>query len=269
MKFSNYMDMHTHSDHSFDGNHSCMLLCESAQEKGLSGIAITDHCEIDAKKYDFRTFCTNQFVDTYKTKRFFEGQLLVLQGLELGQAIYNKELAENILSTYRYDFVLGSIHNLENMEDFYFLDYSNYDIYELLDRYFDALIELCIWNNFDSLAHLTYPLRYIIGNAKLSVDLRRFADKIETILKLLVDNHKALEINTSGLFLEMNETLPGKDTIKLFKQLGGEYITIGSDSHFFNKIGLGIEQGMEIAKECGFDYFTIYEKREPVLLPIK
>jgi len=246
-----------------------MLLCESAQEKGLSGIAITDHCEIDAKDYDFRTFCTNQFVDTYKTKRFFEGQLLVLQGLELGQAIYNKKLAEDILNKYSYDFVLGSIHNLENMEDFYFLDYSGYDVYELLDRYFDALYELCLWNKFDSLAHLTYPLRYIIGRAKLKVDLSRFSDKIETILKLLVQNNKALEINTSGLFLEMKETLPGKDYIKLFKQLGGEYITIGSDSHFFNKIGMGIEQGMEIAKECGFDYFTIFEKREPVRLPIK
>ncbi len=167
MSFSNLTDMHTHSDHSFDGNHSCMLLCESAVDKGLNVIAITDHCEIDSKNLDFRAFCTNQFFETYKAKRFFEGQLLVLQGLELGQAIYNKELAESILCKFSYDFILGSVHNLENMEDFYFLDYKNFNVYELLQKYFEAVYALCLWNRFDSLAHLTYPLRYIKGNAKI------------------------------------------------------------------------------------------------------
>ena len=183
MSFSNLTDMHTHSDHSFDGNHSCMMLCEGAVHKGLNVIAITDHCEIDSKELDFRAFCTNQYVETFKAKRFFEGQLLVLQGLELGQAIYNKPLAERILNDFNYDFILGSIHNLENMEDFYFLDYSQYDVYDLLEKYFKAEYELVVWNQFDSLAHLTYPLRYIKGNAKINIDLTRFSDIIEQILK--------------------------------------------------------------------------------------
>ncbi len=75
-------------------------------------------------------------------EEIFEGQLLVLKGLELGQAIYNKELAEQILDNYDYDFVLGPIHNLENMEDFYFLDYSNYDVDDLLEKYFNAIYQL-------------------------------------------------------------------------------------------------------------------------------
>ena len=83
-------------------------------------------------------------------EEIFEGQLLVLKGLELGQAIYNKELAEQILDNYDYDFVLGSIHNLENMEDFYFLDYSNYDVDDLLEKYFNAIYQLCLWDKFDS-----------------------------------------------------------------------------------------------------------------------
>lgn len=269
MSFSNLTDMHTHSDHSFDGNHSCMLLCESAVDKGISALAITDHCEIDSKSLDFRSFCTNQYFETFKAKRFFEGQLLVLQGLELGQAVYNKELAESILNQFSYDFILGSIHNLENMEDFYFLDYKDYDVYDLLEKYFNTVYELCLWNKFDSLAHLTYPLRYIKGNAKMDIDLSKFSDIIEMILKTVIQNGKALEINTSGLFLDVNETLPPKSIIKLFKDLGGEYITIGSDSHYYNKLGQGIEQGMMLAKECGFKYATIYQQREPIMLPIE
>ncbi len=269
MNFSRLIDMHTHSDHSFDGNHSCMLLCEGAVDKKISVIAITDHCEIDSKNTDFRAFCINQYFEVCKAKKFFEGQLLVLKGLELGQAIYNKELAEQILDKYDYDFVLGSIHNLENMEDFYFLDYSNYDVDDLLEKYFNAIYQLCLWDKFDSLAHLTYPLRYIKGNAKIDIDLTRFSDIIEQILKTIIRNGKALEINTSGLFLDLNETLPPKNIVQLFKDLGGEYLTIGSDSHFYNKLGSGIEQGFRLAKDCGFKYTTIYQHREPVQLPIE
>lgn len=87
MHYENLVDLHTHSDHSFDGKQSCMLLCETAVAKGASCIAITDHCEIDSKTEDFRALCTNQYVETFECKRYFEGQLLVLQGIELGQAI--------------------------------------------------------------------------------------------------------------------------------------------------------------------------------------
>ena len=62
MKFQNIIDMHTHSDNSFDGNHSVILLCESAFNKKAKAIAITDHCEIDSKTMDFRALTINSFV---------------------------------------------------------------------------------------------------------------------------------------------------------------------------------------------------------------
>ena len=165
--------------------------------------------------------------------------------------------------------MLGSVHNLENMEDFFFLDYKDYDVYDLLGRYFENIYTLCEWNNFDSLAHLTYPLRYITGKHKITVDLARFGDIIDSILALLVKNEKALEINTSGYFNEMKDILPGADIVKRFKELGGKYITIGSDSHYCDKIGMGIEQGMDAALKCGFTHITVFENREPKLLEIK
>lgn len=268
MKYENVMDMHTHSDNSFDGKQSCMLLCEKAVEKGAAGIAITDHCEIDSKTEDFRALCTNQFVETFECKRYFEGRLLVLQGLEIGQAIYNTKLANHILNKFNYDFVLGSIHNLPDMEDFFFLDYKNYNVDELLTAYFEKELELAQWNGFDSLAHLTYPLRYIVGESGISVDMSRYDDIIEEIFKTLIQNGKALEINTSGIAMKIGETLPNEKYIRLFREMGGEYITIGSDAHVTDKICGNIETGMDLAKECGFDNITIFNHREPMLVPI-
>ncbi len=268
MLYKNIIDMHTHSDNSFDGNHSVVLLCEEAINKGAKGIAITDHCDIDSKTMDFRALTTNQFVETFQAKANFAGSLVVMQGIELGQPIYNKELSESILNSFKYDFVLGSIHNLYETEDFYFLDYKLYDIYDLLQKYFEAELELAQWGNFDTLAHLTYPLRYIVAREGIRVDLSKYYDLIDAIFEELIKNDKALEINTSGLFLEMAETLPGKDLIKRFKDLGGKFVTIGSDSHSADRVCNGIEKGMELAKECGFDNITIFEKRVPVEIPI-
>lgn len=268
MKFDNLIDMHTHSDNSFDGNQCCMLLCEKAAEKGASCIAITDHCEIDSKTEDFRALCINQYVETFECKRFFEGKLLVLQGIELGQAIYNKKLAESILDKFNYDFVLGAIHNLPDTEDFCFLNYDEHDIYDLLQKYFEQILKLTQWNGFDSLAHLTYPLRYICECQK-EVDMNRFDDIIDSILICLATNGKALEINTSGLFRGLNDTLPNIKYVKRFKELGGEYVTVGSDAHHSDKLFAGVKKGMKIAKDSGFDCVTIFSKREPILIPIK
>lgn len=269
MSLANFVDMHVHSDNSFDGHHSVILLCENACLKGVRGIAITDHCEIDSKTMDFRALTLNSFVNSRLAQKVFAGNLIVIQGIELGQAIYNKPLAEKILSEFDYDFVLGSIHNLENMEDFFFLDFKEYSVDDLMRRYFEAELELAQWNHFDSLAHLTYPLRYLVDRENLYLDLKPYSELIDEILLTLIKNQKALEINTSGLSMKMHATLPDAPIVRRFKELGGKYITLGSDSHYAERIGNGIEEGMRLAKQCGFDFVTIYHKREPVMIPIQ
>lgn len=268
MEFKNLYDMHTHSEHSFDGNDSCRLICESAVNKNALGIAITDHCDIDGSDMNVDTLCSNQLNDLNRCIEEFS-ELDIIKGIEIGQGIYRKEETEYLLKKYSYDFVLGSLHNLENMEDFYFLDYKQFDVYELLGRYFEGLLELAQWGAFDSLAHLTYPLRYIIARDKINVDMSKFDDIIDSIFETLINNEKALEINTSGLFMDMKDTLPNIKYVKRFKDLGGKFITVGSDSHYADRLFQGIDVGYEIAKSSGFAYITIFKNHEPVLVEIK
>ncbi len=268
MKFENLYDMHTHSIHSFDGNHTCRKLVQSAILKGAKGFAITDHCDIDGAETDVDSLCSDELKDINECINEFDN-INIIKGIEIGQGIYRKKETEYLLDTYDYDFVLGSLHNLENMEDFYFLDYKQYDVYKLLQMYFEGLLELSQWGAFDSLAHLTYPLRYIIARDKLDIDMSKFDDIIDTIFETLVKNNKALEINTSGLFMDMKDTLPNIKYVKRFKELGGKYITGGSDSHFAEKILQGVDRGYEIALESGFDCITIFKNRQPQMIKIK
>jgi len=269
MKYKNIIDMHTHSDNSFDGHHSCVLLCEGTIDNGGRGIAITDHCDIDDKTYDFRAFSLNQYVQSYSAKKAFEGKILVMQGLELGQGIYEKEKSLDILDSYNYDFILGSIHNLKDTPDFYYLDYNDDNIDELLSKYFEAELELAEWDKTDSLAHLTYPLRYICGRDKLEVDLAKYSEIIDAIFETLIKNKKSLELNVSGLFTEFNNTMPTVELIKRYYDLGGRYITVGTDSHYYNKVCIGIDRGYDLLKKCGFSAFTIYKNREPIQIEIR
>lgn len=268
MNYSNIYDMHTHSLHSFDGNDSCYDLCSSAKKKGAKGIAITDHCDIDGMDMDIDELCTKQLDDLKECVKAFSPNIEVLKGIEIGQGIYRKKETEYLLGKYSYDFVLGSLHNLENMEDFYFLDFKNYDVVDLLRQYFEGLLELSKWGAFDSLAHLTYPLRYIIARDKIDVDLSQFNDIIDSIFELLIKNNKALEINTSGLFMDMKDTLPNISYVKRFKELGGKYVTVGSDSHYADKVLRGIETGYSIARAAGFDSVTIFREHNPILIEI-
>ena len=268
MKYKNIFDTHTHSANSFDGHHSCKQLCEGIIKNGGIGIAITDHCDIDGTKDGCWDFEDKQFSEVLEAKKTFP-QIKVCNGVELGQPLFEKELSEKFLSKYDFDFVLGSVHNLKDMEDFYFLDYKQYDIYSLLQQYFNALLDLAKWNKTDSLAHLTYPLRYIVAREKINVDMSKFDDIIEEIFSTIISNNKAIELNVSGLSMDMNDTLPNKAYIKKFHDMGGKYVTVGSDSHYFDKVCNNIDKGYDILKECGFEHFTIFEKREPKLIEIK
>lgn len=272
MRYKDCVDLHVHTDNSPDGNHSSTLLCENACNLGLRAICFTDHCECDAYFKDKYDLSLKQSVfEAYKSRAVFAGKLLVLAGVELGQPLHNLAAAEDALKN-KLDFVLASDHTLTTKkDDFYLLDYSlpENDPDLLFTQYLIDLNNIVEWGNFDSLAHLTYPLRYIIGEHKINFELKKYMAEIEDILKKLASRGKALEINSSGLRQEYGITMPNLEIVKLFRSVGGEYITVGSDAHNYFDVGAGIEQAYDLAKAAGFNFATIYENRTPIPILIK
>ncbi len=269
LRYRYISDCHTHSNHSRDGVDPLMMMCERAASLGLYTLAITDHCECDTYYQDgYDQSIRQSFQETHKAKAVFRGRLKILAGVELGQPLHQLEAAEDALSGCEFDFILASAHILPGKEDFYYMDYSCTDIDSLLKEYFDHVYEMVEWGKFDSLAHLTYPLRYMTARG-IQVDLNRFRDQIDGILNRLIADHKALEINTSGLRQEIGCTMPDYPIVRRFKELGGKYVTIGSDSHRWADVGAGIEEGMDLARKAGFTHFTIFENRCPRLVPLE
>lgn len=271
----NVSDCHCHSNCSFDAKDSVDALCKRAVSLGLFALTITDHCEAsgyanpDTSEFgDFSQLVPQSIKEMKAAQKKYKGKLHLYRGLELGQPMQDLKSADTALALDDFDFVLASVHNVENEKDFYWIDYTEALAYDILDRYFAELLATAKWNRFDSLAHLTYPLRYITGEHGMQIDINRYAHIIDEIFLTLIKNEKALEVNTSGLRQKIGKTLPDRPLVERFKTLGGKYVTIGSDAHCTDDLGKGLTQGLALVKSCGFNAYTIYKKHSPVLIHI-
>lgn len=263
------VDMHTHSDNSPDGSHSVTLMCERAIEKGIACFAITDHCEIDQfYQENFNIAVKQSFFDIEKARGIFKDQIRLLVGIELGQAPQNPALADKVLSAFPYDIVLASMHRLPNRPDFAFTDFTKESPEQMFDEYLDELLKLIEWGNFDVLAHLTYPFRYIVGDAGHPMDLRDYEEKVTQVLTALIAKGKGLEINTSGLRGKYGTLVPDLWCLRLYRRLGGQIITVGSDAHRAEDIAANIADGQAAAQQAGFENYAVYVNRKPVYAKI-
>ena len=195
----------------------------------------------------------------------------LLCGIELGQPLQAPEAAAEITAWKELDFIIGSQHMNRECADFYWLKYdgmSDGEISSLLEDYYAQVLEMCRFADFDVLGHLTYPLRYIVGDFGRSYDAEHFEEAVREIFKALISRGKGIEINTSGLRQKINSTMPPLEYVKLYRELGGEILTIGSDSHRTADLGSGVETGAELAKAAGFKRIAYFEARKPLFIEI-
>ena len=263
------IDCHSHTKYSPDGSETVLDMCNKAADLGIEIFAITDHCEAHEFASDgvnTAIQCCLDEIDEIKPR--FDNNMTVLKGVELGQPTQNIEFSEKLISEMGFDFVLCALHQMRGYEDFYFLDYYEQDIHELLTRYFEELHEICEWGKCDAIAHFTYPIRYIHGRTDIRVNLENYYDKIKSIYKVMIKKGIALEINTSGLRGALGDTLPDYECIKLYHDIGGELISVGSDAHRVKDVGQGTAEAISIAKEIGFNKITYFKDRKANFISI-
>jgi histidinol-phosphatase (PHP family) len=57
--------------------------------------------------------------------------------------------------------------------------------------------------------------------------------------------------------------MPPAYILRQYRDLGGDLITIGTDAHEPQHMASGLEQGMELLRQTGFRYITLYKHRNP------
>jgi len=244
-------------------------MCESAVEKGIRALAVTDHCDIDGIRDGYFVPLDHDSVlaDVTEAKEEFAGRLELLLGIELGQATHMPVESDELLAKYPYDIVLGSVHAVRGIIDFSDTDLVSVTSSErasLWDRYLGELLDTVEWGHFDVLTHITYPKRYFLQQG--ITDFPDIASKgreyFEPVLKAVIDKGLTLECNTSGLRQIMGECLPNRDLFEFYYDLGGRDISFASDAHHARHIGSGIKEAAEMLASIGFRYQSVFKKRK-------
>ena len=266
-----YADNHIHSLCSDDGHNTMLEMALASYDRGIRYLCFTDHCDMDSHatgEPDPECFSGREQMNCLFAEALagIPGDMELRLGLELGEANHNVELASVIASSPELDCVLGSLHNLRGRMDFYDMEYHGEEFCEkLLDDYADELLEISRLDCFDVMAHIGYAVRYVHKagfTARLNMSTHR--DKLESLLRGLVERGKGLEINCAGIWKPaLGGPVPELDVLRRYRELGGEIITVGSDAHRVSQAGGGVREGFDILRDLGYKYVATYEKHQP------
>ncbi len=258
-------DYHVHTSYSADCNIKMSEMIDSAVEKGFSEIAITDHIDFDYPDseiefmLDFEGYhrALEKHQETYKDK------IRIVKGLEVGIQHHIIEECKDMVMDYSYDFVICSLHGAEGKDlhngDF-FKDRETKDAYIAYYTYmYDCLKAFKAYNVVGHLNLIDRYKKYMTDNVRYI----QYSDLVETILKNIIYDGKGIEINTSSFRYNMDVLTPTIEMLKLYKELSGEIITIGSDAHTPDYIGYQFDYIYALLNQMGFKYIAAYKNMKP------
>lgn len=210
-------DMHMHSIYSYDGQMRLKQMVERGKKLNLKYMAFTEHLE-------FNQITIKQFLNRYQLYKEELEQLqecnpeiTLIKAVEISNPeLYLKELES--LNKLDLDYIIGSNHILP----------KNNSEKEILN-YYKKILTIIKNGGIDTIGHLDYLRRKVDDN---NID----NGIIEEIFKELIKRKIALEINTSAIRRKGLDSFPSQIKLDLYKKLGGNIVTIGSDAHRINEI---------------------------------
>ncbi len=265
-------DYHIHTSFSSDSKATPESMIEAAIQKGIPTICITDHHDLyypaTEEGIDFLTDFSSYFEVLPNLKNIYQNKIKLNIGIELGMQPHLGMENAHIAAQYPFDFIIGSSHLVSGMDPYYKEYWENKDIKASICQYFEEIIEsIKNFDNFDVYGHIDYIIRYV-PDTSFVYNPTDYYDYIRTILKLLIEKGKGIEINTAGFKYGLNHPNPRECIIKLYNELGGEIITIGSDAHKPEHIAYDFNKVPDILKNAGFRYYTTFSERKPTFIKI-
>ena len=263
-------DGHNHTKHfSVDAGQSIDELIDQAKKAGFKRIGITEHYEIDFPDDGLNwMFDLNDYTEVFNEwKKKAEPDIELLKGIEFGYQTHVAEEIDKTAASTPLDVVLLSVH-LFNGEDFY----VHRDCYklpkkELHTQYMAKMAEMCEkCSNFDVAAHYDYINRYTdnLNNFVLYEDCPKEFDRF---FEALITKEKALEINTKSIQKHrergFTRDLPDPAVLNRYKEMGGKFITLGSDSHFPGSFAVCFNDAIEYLKSLGFKETVYFKDHKP------
>lgn len=257
--------------------------CEAAAARGITQIAITEHCHrfdriIDEVLPQWERPLSGELaeatarivaeesgadLDTY-VAALEDAQRLglpILIGLEVDHLPGAGEAMSAVLDEYPFDILLGSVHWLDDwLFDAYGIatfarQWEQRDTSEVFAHYVDSIIELARSGAVDVLAHL--DVIKVAGYRPEDLQIHH-----DRLVSALAELNVAIEFSSAGLRKPANETYP---SLPLLDQLfdAGLSLVTASDGHRLAEIGLGYDVLEAELDARNIETLTTFSRREP------
>lgn len=282
-----YADYHLHCEYSDDSNEPMENQIQEAITLGLDEMCFTDHVDYGIKRdwddpegiiirhaiehgkeVDLVLANVNypkyfEALNMYQKK--YASSISIKKGLEFGIQSITVDAYEKLYASYQddLDFILFSMHQVNNLE-FWTQDFQKGKTQkEYNDEYYKEIYQtMQIFHHYSCLAHLDLMARYDENGI---YPFENEKDIIAEILKYAIRDGKGIEINTSSWKYGLKDTQPSRAILKLYKDLGGKIITVGSDAHETKYLASHIKDAYAILKnEIGINEICTFDHMQPI-----
>ena len=255
-------DFHMHSTVSYDGRGTPRQMAEAAVAAGLKEICFTDHLDYTHKLPKSETaFSQEKYAEAYDDLNM--PGLLIRKGAEVGLTPWNMDEISIDLSVRPYDFVIGSVHFIHDEDPYFPYFWEGKSVDQAEQMYFEEMLRCVqLHDDFDVLGHLTYISKTGAHPAPRQIPLSRYRNQVAQIMEELIRKGKGIEVNTSGLD-RCGAYLPSEEYLQLFKDLGGQIVTVGADAHTPNRVGQYTMEACKMVCDI-FGYVCTFADRKPI-----
>lgn len=261
-----YYDYHMHCSFSADSNAPMEDMINKSIELGLKEICFTDHVDYSIITNNIEEDHSINYDEYFRKLEYFQkkykDKIIIKKGIEMGLQSHTISKCKKDIEENEFDFVIASIHTINKSDlierDFY-KDKSQFEAYR---QYYDILYNLIKqFKNYSVLGHVDIVKRY--GDLNNIIDDKVFGNEIDEILRMAIYDGKGIEINTSCFRYKLPDLTPSSYILKRYKELGGEIITTGSDSHNPAQVAYEFKTAYECLKDLGYKYVCTFDEMKP------
>ncbi len=253
-------DYHMHSTHSCDGKASMADMCRQAVATGMPEIAFTDHFDRHPMDFCHGYYEPDALWADLEARRAEFPELTIRAGVEVGEPHRFMDEVKPILDAHPYDFVIGSLHWVNNGVVFDNRFFNKRSVDRVAELYFTEMERMVKYGGFEILGHLDVVRRQgfdFYGR----FDIEPYEDLIRPVLRACIEGGIAIEINTSGMRRALQQTFPGLPVLRWYRQMGGALLTVGSDAHTTEHLGFCLTVARDLALQAGFTRLCRFERR--------
>ena len=267
-------DFHMHSHHSVDSKEPLEGIIHRCLELGLEGFALTDHANMRSQaKYPMTQYISESIADLAQAREKYAGQLEILTGVESAAQADYPELFQQVMDLGQYDVVLGSVHtvpfenwckdNVFAKEDLRAEDVTADKLQRFSREYYRQVQRIAEFGRVNILCHVNLPYRYINGKYGWGLDVNSHKEAVCAIFETIIPQGISLEINTAGVGGTFNDTLPSREILTWYRDMGGKMLTLGSDAHKAAHICNGFRETCQMLRDLGYDHTVGFRKQQP------